>query len=113
MKDQSRTQLLCGEQSCTINRRLRWLEANAMRVVIVGWPAGVTIFRVVNVDRFAILVLAMGACPSCELGADMAPLLVTTLTNDRLTIVGNNFAFNLAFLLLHYLGGSHMDANTR
>ena len=69
-----------------------------MSILVVGRPAGVTVFRVVNADRLAILVLAMGARPGRQLGADTAPLLVTMLTNDRLTVVGNSFAFNLAFV---------------
>ena len=84
-----------------------------MSVLEVDGPTVMAVFRVVTVERFAVLVLAMGARMGRLLGANTAALLVTAFTHDRLTIVGNSLAIGLAFLLLHDLHWSHMKANTR
>ena len=60
MKEQSRTRQLGREQGRSLKLSLKLVQPIAMDVVKVDLPARVTIFRVMTVERFAVLVSAVG-----------------------------------------------------
>ena len=100
VKEQSRTRQLGREQGRSHKLGLKLVQPISMDVVKVDLPAGVTIFRVMTVERFAVLVLAVGASVGRLHRAYTAALLVTTVPYNRLAIVGDNFAILFAWVLL-------------
>ena len=82
-----------------------------MGMVEVGWPTGVAVLGRVAVERFAVLVGAVGAGVGRLQVADTVALLVTTVPHDRLAIVGDNLAILFVWVLLPDLRWSDVDAS--
>ena len=80
-------------------------------MVEVGWPTGVAVPRRVAVERFAVLVSAVGAGVGRLQVADTAALLVTMVPHNRLAIVGDNLAILFAWVLLPDHHWSDVDAS--
>ena len=79
VKEQSRTRILDGEEGCTHSRLIHQGVWVGMSVVEVGSPAGMAFPGRVAVERFAVLVSAMGAGVGRLDTTDTAALLIKTL----------------------------------
>ena len=82
VKEQSRTRQLDREQGCSLNLSLNLVQSITMDVVEVDLPAGATIFRVMTVVGFAVLVLAVRASVGCLHRAYTTVVLDTTGSHD-------------------------------
>ena len=113
MKEQSRTRQLGREQGRSLKLSLKLVQPIAIDVVKVDLPAQVTIFRVMAVERFAVLVLAVGAGVGRLHRAYATAVLGTTGSHDWLAIHGNNLAIVLVWVWLPGLCGRNVNTNTR
>ena len=113
MKEQSRLRKLGRKQGRSLKLSLKLVQPITMDVVKVDLPARVTIFRVMTVERFAVLVLAVGASVGRLHRAYATAVLGTMGSHDWLAIHGNNLTIVRAWVWLPGLRGRNVNTNTR